>query len=368
MRLLHTSLLSAIAIGAAASLANAQGSAETAKSLQADYAVPDAPALKMLDVDASKLLRPVTAQAFTAALATATGGFSYIPRAFAVEFSPAMLRRGEGLTLKEYEDHREIYRARFSFAAKVDSGAASRSEFAAAMRFGLDDQSDLRTNTAVRAAFDSLTKAIVSGQGDLKQLMADNGIPASGPRTKEDSTKANLVKTIFDAAAPGRNAEIGRLKAAAKKAMEEAQWNASVFDLAIGVRGSAVDSTGAGMQFDGVAGWATKGWALGRGRQLLFGARGAYERDFQDTTTTELKPVGDAALRLYAGSNRYKALTELQATARRSDPPKWLAKLGGEAQLAASMWIDASIGYQAEGKLSEGKVISSFKLKFQPGS
>ncbi len=357
-----------IASATFASLGNAQLDTTrvgVAKLLQAGFAVPDAPALKMLDGDASKLLRPVSVKALTAALSNASGEFSYIPRALFVEFSPFMLTNGERLTLQEYRRSLRKYRTRLSFAAKRDTGANARSEVAAAVRFVLDDASDFRTNRTVLATIQAVTRRQVDSSERVDSVLIARGISLIAERRtpEQNAEKAEVEKRL---AVEHAQAMQG-LVSAAKRAQEDALWNASVFDLAFGIRGSAVDSTGSGMQFDGVAGWLTRGWALGHGRQLLLGAHAAYERDFSDTTTTDLKGTGDIALRLYAGSNRYKALGEIQATARASTDPKVLGKIGGELQLAESIWIEASLGYQSEGS-SEGKVVSSFKLKFTPSS
>ena len=59
-----------------------------AKTIQGDFAVPEAPALLMLGVARSKLLRPMSVQELTSNLASGSDGFSVLPKAFGVEFSP----------------------------------------------------------------------------------------------------------------------------------------------------------------------------------------------------------------------------------------------------------------------------------------
>jgi hypothetical protein len=132
---------------------------------------------------------------------------------------------------------------------------------------------------------------------------------------------------------------------------------------------SSADSTGRGPRLDGVAGWLTKGWGFLPHAQLLLGARGAYERDSVDApVATDLRAVGDAVVRLYAGSNAYKVYGEAQATARASSGPGWLGNLGGELQLSDMLWLTASAGWQARGSLGGGRIVSAFKLKLTPPS
>jgi hypothetical protein len=337
--------------------------AGTAKLLQADFAVPDAPALKMLDGDASKLLRPVSVKALTAAISNASGDFSFIPRAFSVEFSPAMLANGERLSLDDYQASRIKYSTRLSFATKRDTGATARSQVAGAIRFSFDDASDFRTNASVIGALDSLTRFRVYVDSLLQRRLSAAGVPLVGTRNTEQQQKAKDVELQLTKEHAARNKA---LVDAVKQTQADALWNANVFDVALGARGSAADSTGSGMQFDGVAGWFTFGRAPARNWQVLLGARAAYERDLADTTSDDLKGAADVAVRTYAGSNRYKALGELQLTTRASEDAKWLGQVGGELALSDALWMEASLGYQAEGKLSQGKVVSSFKLKFTP--
>jgi hypothetical protein len=340
--------------------------AGTAKLLQADFAVPDAPALAMLDADASKLLRPVTVRELTAGLSSASGDFSFIPRAFAVEFAPFMLRNGERLSLAEYRKKPWLYRTRLSFATKRDTGAVARSQLATAFRMVFQDKSDLRTNTEVSATLLELTSWQLDSATEVKDRWVKAGIPRGGPLPGAAAAIRTKAANIEKAVAEEHAAAKKPLVEAAKKAQENAKWNAAVFDAAIGFRGSAADSTGGGPQFDGLGAWLTKGWAVCTSCQLLIGGRVSHERNLADTTSTDLEGAGDLAVRFYLGSNNYKALTELQATGRAGARPGWLAKVGGELHLSATLWVEASLGFQAQGKLKDGKVQNSFKVKFAP--
>ena len=337
--------------------------AGTAKLLQADYAVPDAPALKMLGLEDSRLLRPSSVRALTAGLSNASGAASYVPSAFAVEFAPFMLRRGEVLSLDAYQKQPWLYRLRTSIAASRDSSGGSRSRIAAAIRFSLNDASDLRQNETVIASILALTRWERDSAVMVRNSWAAESIPFTGPKNAADSARA--AKIVATLALEQRRSSKALVESA-KRAIEESRWNASVFDIAIGISGSTADSAARGGQFDGVSGWLTKGWALGEGRQMLLGTRGAYERDLKDTTASDLAGTADAVLRLYVGSNQYKALGELQGTGRATTKPRWLANFGGEFKLNSAVWVTATVGYEATGRLSSGRMVSNWKLKFTP--
>jgi len=86
----------------------------------------------------------------------------------------------------------------------------------------------------------------------------------------------------------------------------------------------------------------------------------------KDTTDSDLKGTGDAVLRLYVGSNQHKAIGEIQGTWRAANQPLWLGNLGGEFKLNGALWITATLGYEANGRLGDGRLVSNWKLKFTP--
>jgi hypothetical protein len=359
MRLHPMSLAASAALLVLATNAAAQDNktAGSAKFTKADYAVPDAPALKMLDVDASKILRPTSVKSLTASLASATDYVSFIPKAFAVEFSPGLLIDGENLSASDYEKRSNWYRTRFSLATKRGDGASSRTNIAAALRFTLQDKSDLRTDPEYIKNLLVLTDFKADSMVAVAQIKAAERIPVG-----QAPTEAQQMK--ITAAVAALKLDSKPLIQALKHAKEEEHWNDDVADMAFGVRGSSPDSTGKSTRFDGVAGWLTKGWGFRPNFQLLFGARGAYERLLSDTATkNDLQGSGDGIVQLYMGSNQYKVLAEAQATGGQMIP-KWLLNAGGEMHLSELIWINASAGYNWEG--SKGKFVSSFKVNFNP--
>lgn len=357
---LGTGALHARALGAQVKVDTT--TAGTAKLAQGDFAVPEAPALKLLDLDDSKLLRPASVKTLTAQLSSATGEANFVPRAFAVEFSPLMLARGDKLSLAQYGANRYLYRLRLSAAAKRADGADARSRVAVALRLPLQDNSDLRTNKGYIDTLLALTDWKRDSMVIAQLARAALRLPVTADLTADQKKAIDLD---VERQLTLRAERAKQLTDSLKRMAQEAKWNVDAFDVAVGMTASSQDSTGRRPRYDGAAAWATKGWRLAPHAQALVGLRGAYARDPEDTVHTGLRRSGDAILRVYVGSNAYKALLEGQATGRQSSAPKWLANGGGELQVSSILWVTATVGWEATGA-DRGKFVSSFKVKFNP--
>ncbi|MEO8575774.1 MAG: hypothetical protein ABI556_03700 [Gemmatimonadales bacterium] len=334
-----------------------------AKTIQGDFAVPEAPALLMLGVATSKLLRPMSVQELTSNLASASDGFSILPKAFGVEFSPAMLRRGARLSIGEYQQNPMLYRARLSFAGNRDS-AGKRSQLALGLRISLSDKSDLRTNNEVLTAFDSVTSIRVDSMRAHALALAANHLPLFGPYTPTQKKLVDSVaKYVADSLHDALKDRLPRAIAELKRAKESALWNADVLDVAFGLKASAKDSVAHKSRYDGAAAWLTKGWRLGDASQFLFGVRNAYERIEDDN---RMGYNGDVVTRFYMGSNTAKVSAEAQATGRDGAKPVWGFRIGGEFETGRSIWIDYAAGWSAKGSLRDGTLTHTVKFNLAP--
>lgn len=348
--------------GSAVAAQNYQPSVSTAKKLQGDFAVPEAPALTMLGVDASKLLRPSSVQALTSNLSSGSDNFTFIPRALAVEFSPALLLAGERLRIPEYQRKAALYRTRVSFASARDT-LTKRSQFASAIRISLQDKSDLRMNKSFLRAIDSLTFLRVDSARTVNDALTKAAIPRIASqrtpvqRAAADSVTQLVAEQLRDSLGQAMTATI----AAVKRAREDVQWNADVFDIALGWQGSSTDSTGSGTRGDGLSLWLTKGWGLWSAGQALVGLRGASERD----TTHKLRNTGDLVARLYVGGNHAKVLVESQATGKANTGPSWLVRGGAEFEAGGALWLSLSAGWQADDG-RRGRFTQSVKFHLAP--
>ena len=88
------------------------------KSFQVDFAIPDAPAFKLLNSEPSSILRPTTVRELTTTFSNfvQNGSSLTIPNAIAIEFSPGLLVSGQTLSLDAYRKLDWWYRLRVSGA------------------------------------------------------------------------------------------------------------------------------------------------------------------------------------------------------------------------------------------------------------
>jgi hypothetical protein len=324
--------------------AAAQNADSLAASFEVDFAVPDAPAFELLGVDPSTAVRPSSVRAFATSLSDFTGGgeLFHIPRAFAVEVSPALLIAGKRLTLARYQDNPQLYRFRLS-AATLRSEAGSATQLALGMRMSLRDDADLRTNKEyIRDATDVAT-AINNIYVEARKRMGRPDPANPRPIILTDSERQqveNILKPFRDRYA-------------------QTAWNASAFDISAGARASAQDSLGNGLRMEQYALWGT--WAAGFGSwgQLLVGVQGGMLRD---SVTTEFGTSGSLSARFYAGTNELKIFVEGQGRAAQHELPDWLLHAGGEARLIPRLWTNFSAGVQWD-ETRDARLVARFTVK-----
>ncbi len=294
-----------------------------------DFAIPEAPALSLLQVSRNSILRPGTVREF-AALASdlvSNDGKVTVPEELGFEASPAMLIAGRGLSLTAYQQKPWLYRLRLSAAVK--RSGRSLTSLAAGLRVPILDQSDLRTNAEyLDDATDLATRinAIFSEQNRESP-------PAPGTELRvEDLT-------------PARRARLEELKEELKARVEERAWNADILDVAAGILASSPDTTGTDLEMTQLAGWLTFGKGFGNWGQFLLGARGSRVRD---SVTGDFGISGSVGTRLYAGVNRYKVFLEAERRWEEGDDQTLLGG-GGEARLITGGWVQFSSGLNWEG-------------------
>lgn len=324
--------------------AAAQNVDSLAASFEVDFAVPDAPAFELLGVDPSTAVRPSSVRAFATSLSDFTGGgeLFHIPRAFAVEVSPALLIAGKRLTLAQYQNNPQLYRFRLS-AATRRSEAGSATQLALGMRVSLRDDADLRTNKEyIRDATDvatSINEIYVAARKRIGPPRGGTPAPIVLTETEREQVE-NILKPFRDRYA-------------------QSAWNASAFDIAAGARASAQDSLGNGLRMDQYALWGT--WAAGFGSwgQLLVGAHGGMLRD---SVTAEFGTNGSLSARFYAGTNELKVFVEGQGSAAQHELPNWLLHAGGEARIIPRLWSNFSAGVQWD-EDRDARLVARFTVK-----
>lgn len=332
--------LALTAPSAAAQIVRATGVSPFVRDYRIDFAIPDAPAFKLLQTDESAILRPQTVRELSFALDGFRGRNNtfVVPKQFAVEFSPGLLIGGRLLRITDYALRKYLYSTRLSGATARDS--LNRALLAAAVRLTLVDEQDLRRRGA--DGTDTAVTRLTARMLEVYQVARDR----VGPR---------VAIALNDA----DREHLAALSDSVKQYWADAYWNANSLELAFGGRARTADSLGRDPTMDEVSGWATYANGLRGWGQVLLGAKVGAVRD----SVGDFHSSNTLAVRLYIGSNDLKAFVEgQQAVASKSDA-QWLLNSGVEVRLPTVGWVNASAGYATPPSGGKGRIISSFKFK-----
>ena len=333
---------------AAQTLVEQQGAVTTvrndpfAAAYRVDFAIPDAPAFKLLDVDPSDLLRPQTVRELALAFAEFRGenGALTIPRAFAVEVSPGLLVGARRLRAYRYNRQKLLYSIRLSGATRRDSAGAPP-VLGAGVRVSLVDEQDLRTDTAY-----------ATGQHvtDLTEKML---------RVFREARRRTLPPEPI-VLTPEEEEQLRALNDEIRTRWAERYWNADVLEVAAGTRVRSADSLGRDPKVDEVALWGTYAKGIGEWGQALFGVRYGSARD---SAADGRRQTGSGSFRLYLGSNRLKMFVEAQQGFREGERARRLLNSGVEVAAAGWAWANFTAGLQDDPDGGRSRVVTTFKVK-----
>lgn len=333
----------ALMVGGAADaqIVRAGGLSPFVKDYKIDFAIPDAPAFKLLDVDQSAILRPQTVRDLAVALDgfRGNGNAFVVPKQFGVELSPGLLIGSGRLQLTDYAARKYLYATRLSGATSRDT--ANRGQLAGGIRFSIVDEQDIRSKGG--GGTDPVVTAFTESIRDVYAAARRRAGPPPAPIILTDGER-DQVEAVSDSI---------------KQYWAEKYWNASSLELALGTRVTSRDSLGHDPKVDEAAGWMTYANGLQGWGQLLVGARLGAARDTGGT----FRAANTLAARLYVGSNALKAFVEGQQALVSNTTAQWLLNSGVEVQLPSVGWLDASAGYASPPSGGKGRVISSFRYK-----
>ena len=314
-----------------------------AASYRVNFAIPDAPAFELLQVDPSTILRPQTVRELAVGFGSfrdQDGDFT-VPRALAIEISPGMLMRSGDLRLTDYLAKKFLYALRLSAAALRDSAGPGPGKLALGLRMTLADEADFRTDAAYATGehVTDLTARILAVYEQARMR--------AGPR-------GQLVLL------PQEEELIARVNEQIRERWAARYWNADVADVAFAARAGTADSAGHDPKIDALAVWGTYAKGLGGWGQALLGLKLGTERDSLDG---ELRQSTSIASRLYFGSNRYKGFLEVQQTSLESRDPAWLFNSGFELAVSDWIWANFTAGIEDRGGDAPSRAVTSLKLK-----
>lgn len=314
--------------------------ADTLKNTRVDFAVPDAPAFKVLDIEPGTVLRPGSAREVAVSVANFITNGAVLPTGFAVEFAPVLIF---GKSLQAYRENPFVHRIRVSVATKADK------ELGAGLRFTLVDAADLRTEAALTAQLISIGNQTNRLNAECVSELASRGItPDSALFQKEltDCLEKKSVKVLSDSIALLR------------ERTKQEKWNAPLVEVALALGARAPDSLARNLSAANYAAWVSGAWPLGKDGQLLLGLRASLLRDEAgDFNLGE----GTFGARAYYGGNSQKAFLETEAVFKTATTTIFGARVGYEFNLFNGFWVDLAVGLKHRDGFSEAT--SRFTLK-----
>lgn len=362
-------ILALIAIPAAAQ----QTPPATVEGVRADIAVPVAPALLAIDGDASKLLRPSSVAALSAALSTVGDGNS-IPKAFAVEFSPLLLLKEKSLSLQDYRNNQNLARFRFSAAAKRVSEGDTKARLAVGLRWSTGND---RTDPRLSLRLDSLLNPNPARVLELMQFLTINnpnnsrdkwltrcrvlGDMPRDPATLSAADKKLELSPAIDCVATTAAKERAALLKTFNDETASLPWQGPETQFGLAQSSAALDTLGRGLRADAYRLWVSQGISISDTNRvfLVFGAQMGTQRD---SATAKWTGEQTFSARLFVGPHDRKLWFEGHRTIAANDAKSdWLALSGVDLRLGDGLWLNASLGWLAPSG-NKGKVVVQWSL------
>jgi hypothetical protein len=359
--------------------------ATLARSFKLEFAVPDAPAFTLLEVDQSQILRPTSVRELALAVSDFVGNGTTlsIPRTFAVEFAPALLLDGPHLTTAQYQRRDWLYRLRVSAATQRGGNAARPTQVAFGLRAGIVDRADLRHNdstdawrhflTAMTAqlvqskqALDDRLHALLAPEWVIAHpLAADSLLAQPDLETRvaaahrlevPDSSLGRLMAFLSEQPRP----DVDRAIRQRRKDLQDHFWNAFSIQAAFALSARGNDTTGKDLKLVKYAGWLTVGGPLSGKGQWLFGSQVGGERD---SVSSKVQFAATISSRVYIGTNAVKFFAEGQGKFLEAGLPRWLFNTGGEVTPNFGGWLTFSAGLEVDRRIHATSLVTNFAYK-----
>jgi hypothetical protein len=306
-----------------------------------NFAIPDMPAFVLLGTEPSSMVRPTSVREFTAAFSefTGSGRSLALPKSFAIEFSPGLILGGRKLSVREYANMSWLYRLRVSAATRRDEGAGEPTLLALGLRTSIIDDSDPRTS-------EEYSRRVVAVTDRINDIYVQARLHSGPP-------PAPIVLS------PEEERQVNDLQEELKEQWAEDKWNARLFEVALGTRGLAQDSTGSSFTIVSWTAWSDYTFGFGDWGQILFGGRLSSERD---TGSTGFNTSGSFSSRFYVGSSKFKAFIEGQLSKMEGGQSEWLINTGAEVSISNGMWASFSGGLQYSADVPKPRLNTSLRL------
>ncbi|RYE00932.1 MAG: hypothetical protein EOP50_02890 [Sphingobacteriales bacterium] len=309
-----------------------------------DFAVPDIPAFKALDVDPSNILRPSAPRDFSLML-SGFRGTSLIPKDLAVEVAPALFLK-PWYTKQQYRQQyglRLLTKTRISFGTKQDD-VTSVNSVAFGLRTTLFDKGDFRLDSSFERSIYFRLDQVQDAWGTLvNNYKAKVGIEAYASL---GTVRQNAITDSLYFIAQGNGVNIDSFVRNSIQEYKKKNWNASRLDFAYALQLQSPDSLVSNVRLNKHALWATLALRPGKNNhwaQILLGFRAAPAVS-DDTWYNDMT----GSFRFYGGTNRFKGLLELQY--QNTEHPgldrteSFFTQVGVELNVYQGIWLQFSTG------------------------
>jgi hypothetical protein len=365
--------------------ASGQAPAALARMYRLDFAIPDAPAFELLEVDPSTILRPTTVRELGLAVSDFAGDGSAltIPKAFALEVAPALIIGGPKLTTEAYRARLWLYRFRVSVATRQAEPGDRPTALALGLRASLVDRADLRTlpDSLWRQPLTAGAKILLHASQELQDTLVLLGLDPEGAASLADSVTQgadrrkwptienmpsdSIIFALVDSVlAPSSLEELQKIEPRLQERrgkLQESLWNAFAIDAAFGISANGTDADGEDLRVEQYGVWLSLSAPVTRHGQLLLGAREGGQRD---SLTAEMRFAGTINGRLYLGRNYAKFFVEGQSKLMDDRSPVFLLNSGGEIRPPFGGWVTLSAGIEFNRNTRSNDLVTNFAYKF----
>lgn len=282
-----------------------------------NFAVPDAPGFKILEVNPMSVMRPASVQELALMVADFHTKESVLPKSFAAEVSLAMLAMGKHLTIQQYRELPMLYQTRVSVATRSSDENGNRNDIGIGLRFTIIDHSDPRLDDEFIRQLSDLAVKINSAAGGAQAERPTGSGQVSVPSAD------NMEK------------ELDNLRERRKDSL----WNETLIEAATAVRYTSSDSLTRNAMVDRYQAWLTGAFPISKWGQFLFNVSGNVQRNATGTFDSTQMAIG---ARMYIGSNETKIFAEVHLQDDNAKSTNKLLSLGGEVNIVSSIWIEFS--------------------------
>lgn len=309
-----------------------------------DYAVPDAPAFKILQTDPSSVSRPISTREVAITISNLLQG-AKIPDNYALEISPGLIFSN---SLPDYQKNPFWYRARISFATKTLDN--SKRQLGAGIRVTLVDNTDLRMDKSLQTELIKLGQKSDELKSESITELLSEGVDIENPDF-EKLLNEKLEKKGFEKISK----EIEKQRDIYKKK----KWNESIVEIGFAVSATSQDSVFENLSAESYRWWLSGAFPLGEDGQFITGLNGGITKN----NNGELKNTeSNFGLRAYYGTNYHKLFLDGTLRTASSFTPMISFNIGYEFNLSNGLWADLLIGII---KKESNKFVSTSSLNLR---